>query len=87
VADQHDQYRKWWLDQTINALLEARDDGVEIIGYFHWSLLDNFEWAEGYWPRFGLVEVNRQENMKRTIRPSAKWFASRIKQVTTDSVD
>lgn len=84
VADQHDQYRKWWLDQTINALLEARDDGVEIIGYFHWSLLDNFEWAEGYWPRFGLVEVNRQDNMKRTIRPSAKWLAARIKQVTTN---
>ena len=42
-------------------------------GYFHWSLLDNFEWAFGYRPRFGLVGVDR-ETQARTIKPSATWL-------------
>ncbi|HSX46573.1 MAG TPA: family 1 glycosylhydrolase, partial [Patescibacteria group bacterium] len=45
------------------------------------SLLDNFEWAYGWWPRFGLVEVDRENGMKRKVRPSAKWFANRLKNM------
>lgn len=78
VADMHDTYRKQWLEQTLMAIDGAITSGVDVRGYFHWSLLDNFEWAEGWWPRFGLVEVDRMHNMKRTIRPSARWFASVI---------
>jgi len=48
----------------------ALDEGVDVRGYFYWSLLDNFEWQEGYWPRFGLVEVN-YKTLERKIRPSA----------------
>jgi len=81
VADAHDQYRRWWIEETIVAMERAMSEGVVIKGYFHWSLLDNFEWAQGWWPKFGLVSVNRS-NMKRTIRPSAKWFASQIKKLS-----
>jgi len=80
VADCKDQYRQWWLEESIVAMERAISEGVDLRGYFHWSLLDNFEWAYGWWPKFGLVEVDRK-TMKRTIRPSAKWFAERIKQV------
>jgi beta-glucosidase len=82
VADMHDQFREWWLQETIIAMQRAISEGVPIKGYFHWSLLDNFEWTSGWNPKFGLVEVDRQKGMKRTIRPSAKWFATRIKDLS-----
>jgi beta-glucosidase len=79
VADEQDQYRQWWLEETIIAMEKALSEGVQVAGYFHWSLLDNFEWEQGWWPKFGLISVNRQQSMKREIRPSAKWFANEIK--------
>lgn len=78
VADHKDQYRRWWIEEMIVAMERAISEGVDLRGYFHWSLLDNFEWDLGWWPKFGLVEVDRKNDMKRTIRPSAKWFAERI---------
>src|SRR3990167_7518539 len=81
VADARDQYRQWWLEQSIIAMERALSEGVDVRGYFHWSLLDNFEWAYGWWPKFGLVEVDRANGMKRTIRPSALWFAGKIKKL------
>jgi len=80
VADQHDKYRKWWIAQTISALYKAMQNGVKLDGYIHWSLLDNFEWAFGHWPRFGLLEVDYQ-TMKRRPRESAKWFAKLVKEL------
>lgn len=82
VADSRDKHRQWWLEKTLASLSDARSQGVDIIGYFHWSLLDNFEWAEGWWPKFGLVAVDREHDMKRTVRPSAKWLADQIKNQT-----
>lgn len=81
LADHKDQYRRWWLEETIIAMEKAISEGVDLRGYFHWSLLDNFEWAYGWWPKFGLVEVDRDNNMERKIRPSAKWFAAKIKKL------
>jgi beta-glucosidase len=78
VADATDQYRQWWLKETMLSLIRARKAGVDLIGYMHWSLLDNFEWAFGWWPKFGLVEVDREDGMKRTVRPSAKWWAKQL---------
>lgn len=80
IADASDEKRKWWISQTIIAMRLSMQRGVPLIGYLHWSLLDNFEWAYGKWPRFGLVHVNYR-TMERTIRPSAKWFAGVIKKL------
>jgi beta-glucosidase/6-phospho-beta-glucosidase/beta-galactosidase len=77
VADQDDQYRRWWIEETMVAMERALSEGVDLRGYFHWSLLDNFEWAQGWWPKFGLVEVDRK-TMRRKIRPSAKWLAGQL---------
>ncbi len=82
VADFKDEYRRWWIEETIVAMERAVSEGVNIRGYFHWSLLDNFEWAQGWWPRFGLVEVDRQRGMRRTVRKSAEWYAERIKKLS-----
>lgn len=81
LADEQDQYRRWWIEESIVAMEKAISEGVDLKGYFHWSLLDNFEWDMGWWPKFGLVEVDRKNNMKRTIRPSAKWFSQVLKQI------
>ena len=81
VADSDDTYRQWWLQETIVAMERAVSEGVEVRGYFHWSLLDNFEWAYGWWPKFGLIAVDRKQEMKRTIRPSAKWYAEKVRQL------
>lgn len=78
-ADRNDAFRKWWLMQTLLAMHKAMQNGVQLQGYLHWSLLDNFEWASGFWPKFGLVSVDRKT--QRTVRPSAKWFAQTIRKL------
>jgi beta-glucosidase len=78
VPDAKDQYREWWLDESLKAIDTAKSQDIPIIGYLHWSLLDNFEWSDGWWPKFGLVEVDREHGMRRKIRPSAYWWASEI---------
>lgn len=84
VADKNDTHRKWWIQNNLSSLALAEKRGAEILGYIHWSLLDNFEWAEGFWPRFGLIEVD-YKTQARTIRPSAKWYATVIKQSRGDT--
>lgn len=80
LADMQDTYRRWWIEETIMAMKRALSENVQVIGYLHWSLLDNFEWAYGWWPKFGLIEVDR-ETMKRTVRPSAKFYAEQIEKL------
>jgi beta-glucosidase/6-phospho-beta-glucosidase/beta-galactosidase len=82
VADATDEYRRWWIEESIVAMQRALSEGVDLRGYFYWSLLDNFEWADGWWPKFGLVSVDRAHGMKREVRPSAKWFASVIAKLS-----
>lgn len=82
LADASDKQREWWIKETVRGLDTAQDAGVALLGYLHWSLLDNFEWAYGWWPEFGLVHVDRK-TMKRTIRPSAEAFARIIEQKQT----
>lgn len=55
------------------ALAEAIRDGADIRGYFHWSIMDNFEWAEGYSQRFGLVHIDFPTG-RRTLKDSAHWY-------------
>lgn len=75
LADAEDSRRAWFLTESLKHLHEAIKEGVPIRGYTHWSLLDNFEWDKGFWPRFGLVEVDFK-TQKRTIRPSAYEYAN-----------
>ena len=79
LADASDDFRKNWLARTMLAMQQARDAGVDLVGYLHWSLLDNFEWDKGFWPRFGLFEVN-YATFARKPRSSAVWFAKFLKQ-------
>jgi beta-glucosidase len=68
-----DTERIRYLERHIAALADARDGGVDVRGYFVWSLLDNFEWADGYTKRFGLVFVD-YATQRRTLKDSALWY-------------
>lgn len=70
----HDPLRIDFLQRYLSYLSQALADGADIRGYFHWSIMDNFEWAEGYKQRFGLVHVD-YETQKRTPKDSARWYA------------
>jgi beta-glucosidase len=63
-----------FLDGHLRASHTAIEQGVDLRGYFCWTLLDNLEWAEGYAKRFGLVHVDF-ETQKRTLKDSARWYA------------
>ena len=74
----HDERR---LDYLKNHFIQTRlamQDGVDVRGYMVWSLFDNFEWAEGYNKRFGIIRVD-YENQKRTIKDSGEWYAQVIR--------
>jgi len=68
-----DRYRIDYLADHLGALTKAIEDGVDIRGYFVWSLLDNFEWSKGYGPRFGLVHVDYSAQT-RTPKDSYRWY-------------
>lgn len=74
VADASDSQRARFLVDHLRWLGRAVAEGADVRGYLHWSMLDNFEWAEGFGPRFGLAEVD-YETMARTLRPSARVYA------------
>ncbi|MBS1958288.1 MAG: family 1 glycosylhydrolase [Bdellovibrionales bacterium] len=78
VADKTDQYRPDFLKAHLNALIKAKNEGVPVVGYLHWSLTDNFEWAEGLSPRFGLVEMD-YKTLERKPRPSYYMYRDLIK--------
>ena len=61
--------------QYLQQVLRAKNEGVKVEGYFSWSFTDNFEWAEGYRPRFGLVYIDF-ESQERILKESAHWFKS-----------
>ncbi len=73
----HDPMRIDFTARYLEQLRRATDDGIEVAGYFHWSLMDNFEWAQGYHERFGLVHVD-YNTQKRTLKDSAYWMKSVI---------
>jgi beta-glucosidase len=69
----HDPERIAYLDAHLGAIARAVDEGVNVRGYFTWSLIDNFEWAEGYTKRFGLVHVD-YPTQRRTRKDSFGWY-------------
>lgn len=74
-----DERRIRYLRNHIAQVHRAIEDGIPIKGYFHWSLLDNFEWALGYGQRFGLVYMD-WKTQKRIIKDSGRWFAKVIQE-------
>ncbi len=74
----HDQIRCGFLDGFLGSVKRVVDEGIPVLGYQHWSIMDNFEWCEGYEPRFGLVHVN-YETQKRTVKDSAYHYAEIIR--------
>jgi beta-glucosidase len=75
----HDSRRIEFLDSYIHAMLEARSQGVNVRGYFVWSLLDNFEWACGYRPTFGIIKVDFT-TQRRIPKDSYHWYRDFIQQ-------
>jgi beta-glucosidase len=65
-----DEKRIRYIDAALTGLADVVADGVPVLGYFHWSLMDNFEWLQGYIPKYGLASVD-QTTFKRTPKPSA----------------
>jgi len=78
IADAEDQFRAGFIKEHLRAAHRAISEGVDLRGYFYWSLLDNLEWDKGFWPRFGLLEVD-YKNFKRTVRDSARIYSEIIK--------
>ncbi|MFA4999909.1 MAG: family 1 glycosylhydrolase [Patescibacteria group bacterium] len=74
LADRGDQHRAWYITEILKNVHRAISEGTDVKGYFHWSLIDNFEWAEGFRPRFGLYEIDYQ-TYERKARPSARFYA------------
>ena len=74
----HDAMRIDFLTRYLGELKRAIDAGADVRGWFHWSWLDNFEWAEGYKERFGLVHVDFQ-TQQRTPKDSLKWLSQVIR--------
>ena len=68
-----DAARRAYLQAAIGQVLRARREGIDVTGYFTWSFTDNFEWAEGYRPRFGLVHVDYQ-TQERLVKDSGRWY-------------
>ena len=73
-----DPLRKEYLMQHMTELLKAKLEGVKVKGYFIWTFMDNFEWAEGFYPRFGIVYVDFK-TQQRIIKASGKWFKEFLK--------
>lgn len=74
LADAKDEKRAKFIKDHLYWVHKAIEDGLDVRGYLHWSLMDNFEWDKGFWPRFGLVNID-YKNLERKIRPSAFYYA------------
>lgn len=83
LADARDEKREKFIKEHLKWVHRAIEEGVNVRGYFYWSLLDNFEWDKGFWPRFGLMEVD-YKTLKRKIRPSALVYKKIIEANAVD---
>ncbi|GAC1470773.1 MAG: glycoside hydrolase family 1 protein [Candidatus Dormibacteraceae bacterium] len=74
LASNDDEWRQRYLGEVLTNVHLAIQDGVDVRGYFHWTNMDNFEWARGYKMHFGLIGVDRK-TLERTIKPSGRLYA------------
>jgi beta-glucosidase len=82
IGTDDDAQRVRYLSGALAGVRSVLDDGIDLRGYFQWSLLDNFEWAFGYRPKFGIVAVDR-DTYERTLKASAHWYAAATREVRT----
>ena len=73
-----DPKRTAYIQANLRQILKAKQEGLKVSGYFVWTLTDNFEWAEGYHPRFGLIYIDFQ-SQQRIIKNSGHWYADFLK--------
>ena len=78
ICTNDDTERSEFIVEHLKAVALAMTEGVPVIGYLYWSLLDNYEWADGFAPRFGLIEVD-DTTQSRKIRGSARKFEEIIR--------
>jgi beta-glucosidase len=74
IATADDAQRVAYIRTHLAEAARAIADGVDLRGFFYWSSFDNFEWAEGYRPTFGLIGIDRDDGLRRVVRPSAKAY-------------
>ena len=74
-----DTARVNYLNDHIEQVLRAKKEGVKVNGYFVWTLMDNFEWAEGFTPKFGLIHIDFK-TQQRIVKDSGKWYAQFLNQ-------
>ena len=84
IADDKDDRRKLFINRYLYALFQAMQDGLVVNGYFYWSLMDNFEWAEGYSMKFGLYEVDFS-SQERNLRNGSQAYKEIINRPAVDS--
>lgn len=75
IATDDDADRVEYLATHLAEVARAIADGIDVRAYLYWSAWDNFEWAEGYRPRFGLIGIDRDDGLRRSVRPSARALA------------
>ncbi|KAK8586459.1 hypothetical protein V6N13_010051 [Hibiscus sabdariffa] len=74
-----DEHRIEYVQKHLQRISKAIDNGVNVKGYFYWSLFDDFEWGEGYETQYGLYYIDFNDNLKRIPRKSARWYQDFIK--------
>ena len=79
VGDDEDWIRPAYIYEHLLAIHKCIEEGVPVVGYVHWTLSDNFEWSDGYGPKFGLVKVDRENRLKRIPRGSYELYKNLIK--------
>lgn len=87
VADSKDSLREKFIRDMLLSCYKAISNGVDVKGYFYWSLTDNYEWHQGFWPRFGLVEIDYNNKLERKPRKSFYYYANICKNNEIDLND
>lgn len=86
IGTTNDEQRIEYVRRALKGIVNCLHDGIDVKGYFYWSILDNFEWVFGYGPQFGLVSVDRETQL-RTVKPSAKYLGRIMKTGIFDAGD
>lgn len=79
ISTDDDEWRIEYIKSHLKEVHRSINEGADVKGYFYWSNMDNFEWNKGYYPKFGLIGIDRENNLKRIIKKSAKVYADIIK--------